>query len=360
MTSGTAHADSSHDSVVAKAQRVADEVLFPLAQTVDRSPIPATHVEALRDTHLFSFIGAAPADIRRAMAAIAGGCGATFFVWAQHHGVVRNVATSTNAALRAALLPSLLDGSIVAGTAFAHVRRTGSVAVRATRIDGGWKLDGLAPWATSWGIADRFTIAAITDDGRVVWAVLPGDGGPGVTTDELELPVFSSTGTVALRFDGAPIADADVLKIENAERWRTTDRQRASVGAPAVLGVVARAIGLLRDASLDDDDRAHAAAERLDMELTERWLADDRFTTELDSLADDATGEAIEHLIAAASAHRAECLGLGQRATTALLAAVGGGGMDLSHPAQRLSREAAFYVIQAQTGDGRAATLDAV
>jgi hypothetical protein len=34
--------------------------------------------------------------------------------------------------------------------------------------------------------------------------------------------------------------------------------------------------------------------------------------------------------------------------------------MDLNHPAQRLAREAAFYVIQAQTVDGRAATLRSV
>jgi len=62
-------------------------------------------------------------------------------------------------------------------------------------------------------------------------------------------------------------------------------------------------------------------------------------------------------VIAAASDHRAACLHLARRATSAFLAASGGGGMDLSHPAQRLMREADFYVIQAQTADGRAATL---
>jgi hypothetical protein len=34
--------------------------------------------------------------------------------------------------------------------------------------------------------------------------------------------------------------------------------------------------------------------------------------------------------------------------------------MDLGHPAQRLAREAAFFVIQAQTADGRAAALRSV
>ncbi|MGZ5128578.1 MAG: acyl-CoA dehydrogenase family protein, partial [Actinomycetota bacterium] len=50
-------------------------------------------------------------------------------------------------------------------------------------------------------------------------------------------------------------------------------------------------------------------------------------------------------------------LDLARRATDSLVAASGGGAMSLDHPAQRLSREATFYLIQAQTGDLRAATL---
>ena len=57
---------------------------------------------------------------------------------------------------------------------------------------------------------------------------------------------------------------------------------------------------------------------------------------------------------------RAESITAVQRLTTALLAAVGGRGAELSHPAQRLAREALFYVVQAQTADGRRATLEAL
>ncbi|MGB3735293.1 MAG: acyl-CoA dehydrogenase family protein [Ilumatobacter sp.] len=347
------------DDVIARATRVADEVLFPQAQIVDRSTIPTGNFEALRDAGLFSFADVAPDAVRRTMATIAGGCGATFFVWVQHHGVVRNVASSDNAALRDALLPSLLDGSIIAGTAFAHVRRAGSPAVRATRVEGGWRLDGRAPWATSWGIAERFAVASTTDDGRMVWAILPGNGGPGVTTGPLDLPVFSATGTVAILFDGAEVVDADVLAVIDADDWRAADRLRAAAGAPAVLGVAERAIRLLRAAARDALDPADAAARRLDTELAERWRTDDDVTTRLAD-PDEVSERSLDALIRTASDHRAACLDLGHRATTALLAAVGGGGMDLAHPAQRLAREAAFYVIQAQTGDGRAATLDSV
>ncbi|MGB5756638.1 MAG: hypothetical protein WBM50_06960, partial [Acidimicrobiales bacterium] len=55
---------------------------------------------------------------------------------------------------------------------------------------------------------------------------------------------------------------------------------------------------------------------------------------------------------------RAETLLAVQRLGTALLAAVGGGAMQLDHPAQRLSREAMFYLIQAQSADGRRALFD--
>ncbi|MEP1124259.1 MAG: acyl-CoA dehydrogenase family protein [Ilumatobacter sp.] len=349
---------ADHDSI-GRAQRIADEVLFPRAQVVDRSSIPASHFDALRQAGLFSLDGLSVGSSRRAMAAIAGGCGATFFVWVQHHGVVRTVAASANVTLRTATLPALLDGSIVAGTAFAHVRRTGSTAVRATRVAEGWRLDGKAPWATSWGIAERFAVAATTDDGRMVWSMLPGDGGPGVTASVLALPVFSSTGTVEIGFDGAVVADADTIGVHGIDAWRAGDRRRASVGSPAILGVAARAIHLLRGAARTPDDPANRAAGRLTDELARRWEVDDEITARLAALPDEDPSDD-DGAVGAASRHRAACLDLGQRATTALLAAVGGAGMDLSHPAQRLAREASFYVIQAQTDDGRVAVLDSV
>jgi hypothetical protein len=112
-----------------------------------------------------------------------------------------------------------------------------------------------------------------------------------------------------------------------------------------VLGVADRAVRLLAD---HRDDVAVSVAAALADELDARWRTDDDLLAALACGAD---------VIAEASDHRAACLDLGRRATTALLAAGGGRGMDLAHPAQRLAREADFYVIQAQTADGRAATL---
>lgn len=383
--------------MIEAAQRLADELLAPNAERVDQaSLVPSTHFEALGDAGLFGIAGrpehggsALPAPAaRRAMAAVAGGCGATFFVWVQHHSIVRTLTDTldrtADPARRAeleALLTDLAAGRRIAGTAFAHLRRAGAPAIRATRVDGGWRLDGLAPWATSWGIAERFIVAAESADGAVVWSLI--EAGPtrplaGMTAEPLRLPVLGATGTVALRFDGCVIGDDHVVATDDAATWRRIDRVKASAGQPAPLGIAARCIGLLR--GLGDDD-ALSAADRLAGQLDAAWAADDDVGRQLAALttvmgeagsrsaggvttdADDSIGAVIpseaevDAAVAVAAAHRTSALELARSAAGAHLAAVGGRGMDLDHPAQRLAREADFYVIQAQTADGRRSTL---
>lgn len=352
-------------SIIEVAHELANEYLFASAQDVDRgvlierdrfSPLAHAGLFGIGGPIEFGQPGRAdldPSTMRRVMAAIASGCGATFFVWAQHHGVVRLVRASTNEAIRSTLLPQLCAGHTIGGTAFAHLRRSDRRAVTASRTSNGWQLDGFAPWATSWGIAEVFTIAAETADGQVVWALIDATEQPGLTVTPLQLPVFGATGTVAISFAGLAVDDERILAvIADADQWRRADRWRAAAGQTGVLGVVDRAISLLRTANRGDDDIAIAAADRLHSKLEETWRRDDELVA---SLLSDPGGFDLDH----ASDHRAACLELGQHSTTALLAAIGGAAMSLDHPAQRLAREAAFYVIQAQTADGRAATLRA-
>ncbi len=328
--------------------------------------VPVEHgLRALADDGLFGIAGPAThggSDLdartaRRVIAAVSSGCGATFFVWVQHLGVVRSLRASGNDSLVDDLLASMCSGELIAGVAFAHARRPGPPAVRATPLpDGRWRLDGHAPWVTSWGIADWFCVAAESEAGELVWTMIPGSAPTGVKATALHLPVFASTGTVALSFEGCTIPSRHVVMIEHAPHWRAGDRVRAAVGQSAVLGVADRAIRLLHDVAhrdLADGEHVADAAQRLAGELDAIWGRDDE-------LVDARPSGNIEADIATASDHRAACLVLAQRATTALLAATGGRGMDLAHPAQRLAREADFYVIQAQTADGRAATLRSV
>lgn len=352
------------DVVVDRARQIADEVLFPTAQDVDRADtIPADHLAAIARAGLFDLAAAAAGggfdDDRetawRVFSTIAGGCGATFFVWAQHHTAVRVLRSSPNQPLVDQLLGELCSGVATAGVAFAHLRRSGPPAIGATRVDGGWLLDGHSPWTTSWGIADWFAIAGADDgrdDGQVVWAMLPRAPSDGVAATPLQLPVFMATGTVRLRFDRCFVPDERIALIEPLAEWRSRDRKNAAAGNPATHGIAVRATELVRELG-EGDPLASAAADRLDDACRAREDAFDEIL-----LAADLDDE--ESFVARASRHRTECLHLAQRATTALLATVGGRGMDLAHPAQRLAREADFFVIQAQTSDGRTAALRSV
>ncbi|MEM9514587.1 MAG: acyl-CoA dehydrogenase family protein [Actinomycetota bacterium] len=356
------------DAVIERATMVADEVLFPRAEVRDRATkLPRDGLEALAAAGLFGLAGPPefgglavdPISGRRINATVGGGCGATFFVWAQHHGVVRDLATSDNTDLAAEYLRPMCSGELICGTAFAHVRRLGTPAVRATKTPGGWRLDGFAPWATSWGIAKLFSIYALADDGTLVKVLTRGadeNGDPeGIRSIPLHLLMFGSTGTVALRFEGHVVPDTDVIATMSFDRWSAFDRVATSIGPPSALGIAERCVAVMR-ASSDDNDTVDAAAS-IAATIDAAWTRDGEL---MGQMLNFARGTDPEPLIAAASDHRANSLLLAQRAATAAIAAAGGRAMDLDHPGQRLAREASFCTIWAQTNDGRAATLRAV
>jgi alkylation response protein AidB-like acyl-CoA dehydrogenase len=332
----------TEDPKLAAARRVADELLAPTAEATDVAPlVPVTHLDALADAGLYGL--AAPVELggvaaptsRSIVRAIAGGCGATGFVWVQHLGSVGQITNSPNAELRDRHLAALIAGQTRAGIAFAHLRRRDPTGIRLTVGPGGdWHLDGSAPWVTGWGRIDVVRLGTVDSERTLRWFLVPLDR-PGLSSTPVALSVLSSTGTVELGLHGVPVSSDDLILEEPLDDWLEADRPVSSRVSPGVLGVIDRALRYL-------GEREPEVAGSLSRELDE-----------LD--AQDAVGDTDP---AAMAHHRARCLDLAARSTRALLAAVGGVGMELTHPAQRLAREASFYVVQAQNSGGRAATLD--
>jgi len=248
------------------------------------------------------------------------------------------LATSPNAPLKQRYLADLCAGRLLGGVAFAYLRRPDPPAVTARPVPGGYRIDGEAPWVTSWGLADVFAVAARAGDDVVFFCL------PGVETDAvrasppLQLLVMQASGTVRLAFDGLVVADADVVSRQPLSEWQEQDRVTTARPNPALFGVAATCCRLLGDDGQDLDE------ERRRCRATAYALADE-------NRADD---DHLDRMVAA----RAWSYDLALRAAAALVAAGGGRSMDRSHPAQRLLREAAFYSIQAQTPALRAATLE--
>jgi alkylation response protein AidB-like acyl-CoA dehydrogenase len=351
----------SHPLVVAAA-RVATEVLAPAAEQVDGLPLlPRGHLDALAEAGLMGLYGpvagggqAAPGPVtRRCQQLVAAACGATFFTWVQHHSPLRRVAEAPDGEARRQWLRPLCTGEARAGVAFAYLRRPGPPAVRARPAgDGGWVLEGAAPWVTGWGLVDVILVVAGAQDGRKVLCLVPVQA-PGLLPEPLELMVFQCTGTVRLGFAQVAVPAGQVVDVWPDERWQQVDRVAAAQPIAGPFGIAERCIQGLRAMDRPGGGLAREAAAALADELA-------RCNRRVGELVDQPPPKGKPERtswLEALTTVRGWSIDLANRAAQAWVAAVGGRAMSRSHPAQRLVREAVFYLIQAQTDQLRQAEL---
>ncbi|MEQ7006899.1 acyl-CoA dehydrogenase family protein [Actinopolymorpha sp. B17G11] len=338
------------------AERLARDLLAPHAAEVDASTVPRTHLDAFGKAGLLGIAApgedggsdAPPALARRIQQVLAGADCATWFVSAQHHGTVRMVADS-NAECRRELLPRLVTGEQIAGTAFAHLRRWPDRPVETERVSGGWRFTGDAPWFTGWGLNDVCALGGATTDGEVVFGIIDARPQPGLmASDPIRMAAMTATRTVRLRFDQLVVPDSLIVSRTPIEPWLRSDRRQTVNPNPAVFGVTEAAIRHLATRSEDADLAVGvAAARRLGERLAAAQAEADRL---LDHVPPD---EAHDERLA----FRAEVQRLMVDATTALVVAGAGRSLTLTDPAQRLAREAAFLLVQAQTRPAREVLL---
>lgn len=347
-------------SPVEVARELADRVLRPQAERADTDGVDRAVVDELGRAGLLGLAGprgygggdAPPPVVREVTEVLAGADGATWFVTTQHLMPLQTLASSDNVALKERYLRGMCTGGVLAGIAVAHLRRPGPPAVTATRVPGGWVLDGAVGWTTSWGLADVFLLGGLSPAGELVLALLPAVDAPGLlASPRMRLAAMQGTATVSLTVTGLRVAAADVAHVERAADWLEADRTRTANATPAVFGLLHEVVARLAGTAERRGDRTAAR-------LAER-LADE--TAELRRAA----YALVDHVrapeqVADRLALRGASLELVMRAATALVTATGGGAMGLGQAPQRLAREALFHLVQAQTGPVREATLAAL
>lgn len=338
------------DQVLDRVDGLVEDVLWPASGEVDRADgLRIENFKSLSALGLYGMVvdradgglGFTQPAVRAVFRRLGSGCASTAFAFAQHHGTVAAVASTENDRLRDRWLSKLTTDRL-AGIGYAHVRRGGPPVLVAEPDGEGWIFNGSAPWVTSWGYAETFGILAKVADGRMVWALVPGHEQDGLTAgDRFALMVLGSTQTVPLYFQNFRVTPDEVLSVVDGGPWAARDRLLAARPNPLSVGIGDRALMLLE-----------AKAPDLAVDLAP-WWADITDRAEAQCvLVDNGTAD-----ITAVADSRAEVLAALQQLTTALVAATGGSAMEYRNPAQRLAREAMFYVVQAQSADGRAASL---
>ena len=311
--------------LVDRAAQLADNHLFPSALEVDASGVvPSLQLDLVRDAGFhglfapveFGGLGASPETQWAVHESLSGGCLTTSFVWAQHAGPSK-AAIETTGPMRQRWAEALATGESRGGVAFAHLNRPGTPVLLAEPRAGGGEFSGSAPFVTGWGHIDVVLTAARHND-SVVWAMLDAQDCETISSRRLTLAAIDSAVTVELSFDKHPVAEASVISVENFAEW--TDRYRKGLRANGSnpLGVAARAAKLLGPSLLDGQ------------------LIDAR---------DRINAATVEELPAARALLGDLCV----RATSALIANVGGSALFMEQQAQRLARESLFLLVQGQT-----------
>ncbi len=312
--------------VLATARDLADQVLFPDAMRVDRlDALPAALLDELAIAGMYG--APAPADVgglglgmrevNGVVEELASGCLAAAFVLVQHFRLLATLASpATPPRLRERWLTAASQGRLRAGVALTGMI-PGPPQLRADVAEGGWRLDGTAPWVTGWGLIDLVEVVARGPDDTLVTLLMDAAAQPGLSVTRQRLAAVDASVTVRLGFDGVVVPPDRLAGQEPFDPAVSVQPAGLRTNGSLALGVALRCTRLLGSSPLDDE--LIACRERL-----------------------DAAVEGGPEPMAEARAAASE---LALRAAAALTVRDGAGAITTEAHAQRLAREALFLLV---------------
>jgi alkylation response protein AidB-like acyl-CoA dehydrogenase len=211
-------------------------------------------------------------------------------------------------------------------------RQGGAPALRAERVDGGYRLNGVIPWCTAAGQSQTIVAGATLDDGRQILFLLRSESS-GIGWDRaLDMVALTQTLTSSLRLTNVLVEDAWLLRppSPNALAGR---RNGLTLGQTFIAtGLCQAALDLIAKHTSDAARAAHARfAEQL-----ETVRAEVHALCQPGREADATTANA---------RLRGTCNDLALRVTHTAVALYKGTALLVDHPAQRFAREAMFLLV---------------
>jgi alkylation response protein AidB-like acyl-CoA dehydrogenase len=262
------------------------------------------------------------------------------FILSQFQAACQRLVACGRTGLQSHWLPRLADGTAFGTVGISHLttsrQHVTTPVVSGVSIEDGYQLDGVVPWVTGADVADVVLIGGTLPDGTQILAALP-HGRAGVTIEPpARLLALSNARTASIRLTNVIVTSDEILAGPVPQVLSTLS---GSSGGAGSLTTSALAVGHAEHAidRLIEEAAARPALQSVVAALTEEatLIADD-----IRHLADgqprgDQTSESL----------RTRATSLALRAAQAYLAAAKGAGYVSGHAAERLAREALFFLV---------------
>jgi alkylation response protein AidB-like acyl-CoA dehydrogenase len=273
-----------------------------------------------------------PLELHLRYEAIASASLATALIVSQRDSAVGLIDGGENAELRAQILPALASGEIFSTIGIAQLTTSRQGGLRAIADGNDYRLEGVIPWSTGAAKSQYIVAGAVMDDGRQILFLLPTDL-PGVL-------IHPPMEIVALRSSWTTRIELKAVRLE--KRWMLRSpaaRALAGRSKGIPLGQTFLAFGLCRAAlsliAEEGSDRARSLHDR----FSEQFHSLRNEIVELCRSGDEAKAASDGARL------RAACNELAVRVTQSSVALYKGSALLAGHPAQRLAREAMFFLV---------------
>jgi len=262
----------------------------------------------------------------------------TAFILTQWHAACRRILSSDNATLRDVLAPKLANGQLFTTVGISHLttsrQHTSQPALRANRIDGGYRLDGSSPWVTGAASANLLVLGATLDNHSQILVAVPTDR-PGIAVQpRLHLIALTASCTGQVDLTGVCVSDNEILAgpVDNVMAGPAGGGGSAGGLHTSVLavGLASCAVEYMLDQAQHRVSlypiahKLQADLQRLRGVLEQMGMGQDTWTL---------------------SQLRRHANSLVLRATQAALQTAKGAGFIEGHPAGRWAREALFFLV---------------
>lgn len=282
--------------------------------------------------------GLGSAAFMEGLEAVARGSVTAALIFTQHHAAADVIVQGDNESLREQLCPQIVSGELLLTVGISHLttsRQGGEPAMRVSWDGKTATFTGVMPWVTSAEHADGIVTGGVTDDGQQIIALMPTDA-PGLEIEApVELAALQGSCTSLVHCRGVELCGGQVIRGPAANALSRRAPVRPLVVSSVGVGLAGAMISELKRSAPGRGAELRALADQ----LLVKYGAVRRRLYEAQDMLSDASAELPAGQI------RAQVNDLLVRLSVAVVTFAKGTGYVQGQPAQRLAREAFFFLV---------------